>query len=239
MDQRTQTPPILELDASRLRPLVAEALGTFALVLFGTSAIVVDAQSGALGHVGVSLVFGLVVLALVQAFGDASGAHLNPAVTAAFVVAGRFPLRRLPGYVLAQLTGAVLASSLVRAAFPLDATLGATIPQAGIASAFACEVALTWFLMLVILAVSDGAKERGIFAALTIGAVVALEALVGGPISGASMNPARSFGPALVTGRVEDLWIYALAPLAGALLAVPTCRLVRAPGCCGARGECS
>lgn len=227
------------LRAAHLRPLAAEALGTFALVLIGTGAIVVDAESGALGHVGVSLVFGLVVLALVQAFGDASGAHLNPAVTSAFVAAGRFPLRALPGYVLAQLSGAALASLLVRTAFPLDATLGATLPRAGIASAFVCEVVLTWFLMLVVLSVSHGAKERGMFAALTIGAVVALEALVGGPLSGASMNPARSFGPALVSGRLDDLWLYALAPLTGALLAVPTCRLVRAPGCCGAPSECS
>lgn len=222
-----------------MRALLAEALGTFALVLFGTGAIVVDAQTGALGHVGVSLVFGLVVLALVQAFGDASGAHLNPAVTAAFVAAGRFPLRHLCGYVLAQLAGAVLASLLVRAAYPLDATLGATLPRAGLVRAFTCEVVLTWFLMLVVLAVSHGAKERGMFAALTIGAVVALEALVGGPISGASMNPARSFGPALVAGRLEHSWLYTLAPLVGAMLAVPTCRLVRAPGCCGAPEECS
>ncbi len=217
-----------------MRTLACETLGTFALVLAGTGAIVVDgASGGAIGHVGVSLVFGLVVLVLVNALGDASGAHLNPAVSIAFAAAGRFAWKKVPGYAAAQILGAIAASFTLRLLFPLDPTLGATIPSGSAQQAFVLEVLLAWFLMLVILSVSDGARERGYVAGTTIGAVVALEALFAGPISGASMNPARSIGPALVSGRVEDLWIYLAAPVVGALLAIPCCRLIRLPGCCG------
>jgi len=216
-----------------VRPLACEALGTFALVLAGTGAIVVDEVSGgAIGHVGVSLVFGLVVLALVNALGDASGAHLNPAVSIAFAASGRFSWGRVPAYAAAQIVGGIAASLVLRLLFPLDSTLGATIPSGSAQQSFILEVLLAWFLMLVILAVSDGAKERGPVAGITIGAVVALEALFAGPISGASMNPARSIGPALVSGRIDDLWIYLAAPVVGAFLAIPCCRLIRQPGCC-------
>jgi len=225
------------------RRLAAEAIGTFALVFAGTSAIVVNEQSGgALTHLGVSLTFGLAVLALIQTFGDVSGAHLNPAVTWGFVAARRFPLREAPAYTLAQLVGAVAASGLVAALFvppAVHSALGATRPSGSIAQSFVLELVLTCLLMLVILAVSSGAKERGLLAGVTIGAVVAFEALVGGPISGASMNPARSLGPALVSGELAHAWIYVAAPLAGALFAVPLCRLTCATGCCAAERKCS
>jgi len=222
-----------------VRTLACEALGTFALVLFGTGAIVVDGLSGgALGHVGVSLTFGLVVLALVNALGDVSGAHLNPAVTIAFAAAGRFPWSRVGPYAAAQIVGALAASLVLRLLFPGHATLGATIPTGGATQSFALEVLLSWFLMLVILAVSHGSKERGLVAGMTIGAVVALEALFAGPISGASMNPARSLAPALVSGHLADVWIYLAAPVCGALAALPCCRLIRTPGCCTPEPTC-
>ncbi len=220
------------------RRLAAEAIGTFALVFAGTGAIVVDgASGGAVTHVGIALTFGLVVMALIQAFGDVSGAHLNPAVTLAFVVAKRFPVRELAGYVAAQCTGAIAASLVLRGLFPHDVTLGATLPVGSLWQSLALETVLTWFLMLIILSVSDGARERGVMASLAIGGVVALEALFAGPISGASMNPARSLAPAIVSGEMRGLWIYFVAPVAGALLAVATCRLVRAPGCCASQCE--
>ena len=216
-----------------MRRLLAEGIGTFVLVLAGTGAIVVDSTSGRVGHVGVALTFGLVVLAMIQTFGEVSGAHLNPAVTIGFVAAKRFPIRSAGPYVAAQCAGALLASGFLRLLFPGHPTLGATLPSGGVLQSLALEVAMSWILMLVVLSVSAGSKERGLMAGIAIGAVVGLEALFGGPISGASMNPARSIGPALVSGRIELLWIYLVAPVAGALLAVPTCRLVQAPGCCG------
>jgi aquaporin Z len=223
-----------------MRRLLAEGIGTFTLVLAGTGAIVVDTASpGVIGHLGIALCFGLVVLAMIQTFGDVSGAHLNPAVTLGFVAARRFPLRSAGPYVAAQCVGALLASGFLRALFPADATLGATLPWGGVWPSFLLEIAMTWILMLVILSVSAGSRERGLMAGVAIGAVVGLEALFGGPISGASMNPARSIGPAIVSGRLEHLWIYIAAPLVGALLAVPVCRMVQAQGCCGeTKGAC-
>ncbi len=220
-----------------MKKLLAESLGTFTLVLAGTGAVVVDAQTGgAVTHVGVALTFGLIVMAMIQTFGDVSGAHLNPAVTLGFVAASRFQLRWAAPYIAAQCVGALAASAFLSVLFPSSATLGATLPSGSPWTAFGLEVALTWLLMLVILSVSAGSKEKGWPAAVAIGAIVALEALFGGPISGASMNPARSLAPALVSGRLDHLWIYLAAPVLGALLAVPTCRLVQAPGCCGGAG---
>lgn len=208
-------------------------IGAFALVFAGTGAIVVDSVSGgAVSHVGVSLVFGLIVMAMIAVIGDVSGAHMNPAVTFAFAVAGRFPWRKVVPYIAAQSVGAIAASLLLLALFSGHPTLGATLPSGSAGQSFALEVALTWMLMLTILAVSDGARERGMSAALVIGAVVALAALFAGPISGASMNPARSLAPALVSGAMQNLWIYLSAPVLGALLAVPCCRLMRAGACC-------
>ncbi len=211
----------------------AEFLGTFALVFAGTGAIVIDAAShGAITHSGVALTFGLVVLAMIYTFGDISGAHFNPAVTAAFAMAGRFAWGEVPKYVVAQTVGAFAASGLLKVLFPGDATLGATFPAGPAFQSFVLEVVLTFFLMLVILSVSTGAKEKGITAGIAIGAVIALEAMFAGPVCGASMNPARSLAPAVVSGHLEALWIYLLAPVIGAGLAVPACCGFREPGCC-------
>lgn len=205
--------------------LLAESIGTFCLVFAGTGAIIVNNTSGGVvTHVGIALTFGLVVMAMIDALGNISGAHLNPAVSIAFTLARRFPLRDLPGYILAQIAGACAASALLRFLFPSDQTLGATLPSGSAAQSLVLEIVLTFILMLVILAVSTGSKERGLTAGIAVGAVVGLEALFAGPISGASMNPARSLAPALVSGRVESLWIYLVAPCAGAALAVPCWR---------------
>lgn len=226
-----------------MRNLAAEAIATFCLVFAGTGAIVVnDAMATAPGagpvtHVGVSLVFGLVVMAMIYAVGDVSGAHLNPAVTFGFWLSRRFPLAAVPGYVAAQCAGALAASGLLRIMFPDHATLGATAPAGAWQQAWAMEAVLTFILMFVILGVSTGAKEKGMMAGAAIGGVIALEALLGGPISGASMNPARSLGPALASGQTGALWIYLTAPLAGATLAVPCCRCVHADCCSGTPGE--
>jgi aquaporin Z len=220
-----------------MKPLLAELLGTFALVFAGTGAIVInDLTQGSIGHAGIALTFGLVVMAMIQTFGDISGAHFNPAVSLAFAVAGKLPWARVPGFVGAQCMGAVLASGLLRLLFPSHELLGATLPSGPVSQSFILEVVLTAMLMLTILSVSTGAKEKGITAALAIGAVVALEAMFAGPICGASMNPARSLAPALVSGHLDHLWLYLLAPVIGALLAVPLCVGVREPGCC--RGHC-
>jgi len=221
------------------RQLAAEFAGTFALVFAGTGAVVINDISGVVTHVGIALTFGLVVLALIYALGDISGAHLNPAVTVGFWAAGRFPLRLLPGYVLAQLAGGVTASVLLRLLFDQHPTLGATVPRAGAGQSFVLEIVLTLILMFVILSVSTGAKEKGLLAGVAIGAVIAFEALFAGPISGASMNPARSLAPALISGRFEHLWVYLAAPLLGAILAVAGCRCVQQPGCCSAKGACA
>jgi aquaporin Z len=215
------------------KKLVAEFLGTFGLVFAGTGAIVINgASNGAITHVGISLTFGLIVLAMIYTFGDVSGAHLNPAVTAAFAAARRFSWREAPGYILAQITGALAASGLLRRLFPSDEKLGITFPAGGWGQSFILEVVLTFLLMLVILSVSTGSKEKGITAGVAIGAIIGLEAMFAGPICGASMNPARSLAPAIVSGHVQFLWIYILAPVLGAMLAVPACCAFREPGCC-------
>lgn len=213
--------------------ICAEFLGTFILVFAGTGAIVIDAASGgAIGHPGIALTFGLVVLAMIYTFGDVSGAHLNPAVTLAFAAARRFPWVEVPAYLLSQVSGAVAASAFLKLLFPEDATLGATIPAGPPFQSFLLEVVLTFILMLVVLSISTVAREKGITAGIAVGAVIALEAMFAGPISGASMNPARSLGPALISGQTGDLWIYLAAPILGALLAIPLCSLVRGDNCC-------
>jgi aquaporin NIP len=224
--------------SDRFRKYVSEILGTFALVFAGTGAIIInDVSGGVVSHVGVALTFGLVVMAMIYALGDVSGCHINPAVTCAFWVARRFPGRQVAPYVLSQCVGAVIASLLLAMMFPGHATLGATIPAGPAGQSFVLETILTFLLMFVILNVSTGAKEKGVMAGAAIGAVVGLEALFAGPISGASMNPARSLAPAWVSGRVAELWIYMVAPMLGALLAVLGCRCVQPRGCCRA-GAC-
>lgn len=224
--------PIGAVD-SMMKKYVSEVLGTFALVFAGTGAIIINEVSGgAITHVGIALTFGLIVLAMVYAFGDVSGAHLNPAVTIAFAGARHFPWRDVPGYVIAQLIGAFAASGVLRGLFPGNEKLGATLPSGTAWQSLTLEVILTFILMLVILSVSTGAKEKGITAGIAVGAVIGLEAMFAGPICGASMNPARSLAPALVSGHLEHLWVYLLAPTVGALLAVVACCAVREPGCC-------
>jgi aquaporin Z len=215
------------------RECFAEFLGTAALVFAGTGAIVInDVSHGAITHVGVAMTFGLIVLAMIYTLGEISGAHLNPAVTLAFWRARRFEGAKVLPYVGSQVAGALAGSGLLRALFPTHATLGATLPAGSAGQSFVLEIVLTFLLMLVILNVSTGAKEKGITAGIVIGAVIMLEAMFAGPICGASMNPARSLAPALVSGNLGALWIYLLAPVLGAWLAVGACRGLQAPGCC-------
>jgi len=218
-----------------MKKYAAEAIGTFILVLAGTGAIVVnDAFNGVITHIGIAITFGLAVMSVIYAIGDVSGAHINPAVTIAFWVANRLDGRSVAPYIASQCAGALAASGMLRAAFPDHATLGATLPADSIMwqLAFLFEVVLTFILMFVILNVSTGAKEKGVMAGAAIGSVVAFEAMFAGPICGASMNPARSLGPAVMSGQLQLLWVYLVAPVAGALLAVPGCRCVQAEGCC-------
>jgi aquaporin NIP len=213
---------------------VSEFIGTFALVFAGTGAIVINSAShGAITHVGIALTFGLIVLAMIYTFGDVSGAHLNPAVTISFAAAHRFPWPEVPAYLVSQFAGAFLASGFLFALFPENSTLGATLPAGSDLQSFILEAVLTFVLMLVVLSVSTGAKEKGITAGIAVGSVIALEAMFAGPISGASMNPARSLAPAIVSGHLDHLWIYLLATPLGALLAVPVCCGVRGKACCG------
>ncbi len=221
-----------------MRKLAAEVFGTFTLVFAGTGAIVVnDISGGTISHVGIALTFGLVVLALIYALGDVSGCHLNPAVTIGFFAARRFEACHVIPYVASQCLGAGLASLTMRAMFPTHATLGMTLPAGLAVQSFVMETILTLILMFVILSVSFGSKEKGVMAGIAVGAVIAMEALFAGPVSGASMNPARSLGPAVVAGRFEHLWVYLTAPIIGAGLAVVVCSLIHGPKCCSASAE--
>ena len=216
------------------RACFAEFLGTAALVFAGTGAIVINDTTHAITHLGVAMTFGLIVMTMIYTLGDISGAHLNPAVTFAFWRARRFDGRQVLPYIASQLGGALLASGLLRALFPAHPTLGATLPAGPAAQSFILETVLTALLMFVILNVSTGAKEKGVTAGIAIGAVIMLEAMFAGPICGASMNPARSLAPALISGNLGALWIYLLAPVLGAWLAVAGCRGVQPAGCCRA-----
>jgi aquaporin NIP len=216
-----------------VKKYAAEFIGTFALVFAGTGAIVIDQISqGAITHVGVALTFGLIVLAMIYSVGDISGAHLNPAVSLGFYAARRFPARDLIPYIISQCTGAFTASGILRLLFPGNTLLGSTIPSGSAIQSFFFELILTAILMFVILSVSTGAEEKGITAGIVVGAVIGLEAMFAGPISGASMNPARSLAPAIVSGHVREVWIYLIAPVAGACVGVVACRCVRESGCC-------
>jgi MIP family channel proteins len=212
-----------------VRRAAAEGIGVFALVFAGCGAIVTEAQHpGSLGTVGIALVFGLIVMAMVYATGHLSGAHLNPAVTVAFVLTRHLPRAEALAYLLAQLAGALLAAGLLAAIWPSQpAALGTTLPTIGSGGAFAYEAVLTAFLMFVIMAVATDTRAVGAGAAIAIGGTVGLDALFGGPITGASMNPARSLGPALVSGQLHDLWIYLAGPLVGATVGALAYQLVR------------
>jgi aquaporin Z len=219
------------------RRLAAELFGTFVLVFAGTGAIVFDSVNpGKIGHIGIALTFGLVVLVMAYAVGSVSGAHLNPAVTVGLWLAKRLPGRQVLPFAAAQCVGAFAASGLLLAMHPTHPTLGATLPHGPPWHSFVLEVWLTAVLVFVILAVTIADSDVRPLGGLIVGAVIALEALFAGPISGASMNPARSLAPALASGQLGFLWIYLLAPLAGAVVAVPTCAVIQHPGCC--RGEC-
>jgi aquaporin NIP len=205
-----------------MRKYVAEFIGTFALVFCGTGAIVINQQTnGMVSHVGVAITFGLIVMAMIYALGNISGAHLNPAVSIAFAVSGRFSTRQLLPYIISQVAGAFLASLLLKMLFPENEFLGSTIPSGTVWQSFVLELLLTFFLMLVIINVATGSKEQGMFAGLAIGSTVLLEAMFAGPICGASMNPARSLAPAIVSGHVEHVWVYLTATTIGAVIAIP------------------
>jgi MIP family channel proteins len=209
---------------------VAEGIGTFGLVFAGCGAIMIDTLSGGtITHVGVGLVFGLIITVMIYAFGHLSGAHFNPAVTLAFVLVRHFPLRRLIGYWCAQLGGAILAAGCLQLLLGNVAHLGATVPEGvgGAWQSFGLEVLLTFFLMIVIMAMATDTRAVGQAAALAIGATVALEALFAGPISGASMNPARSLGPALIGWTWTAQWVYVAGPLLGAVAGAYVYRWLR------------
>jgi MIP family channel proteins len=212
--------------------MVMEGIGAFAIVFAGCGAVVANATAdGALGTVGISLVFGLIVMVMIYAGGHLSGAHYNPGVTVAFALARHFPPREALAYVTAQLLGGIAGAFLLLAAWPdAPADLGATVPSVGPGSALLYEVVLTAFLMFVITAVATDTRAVGGAAAIAIGGTVALDALFGGPVTGASMNPARSLGPALAAGQWTDFWVYVVGPLAGAAIGVFGYGMLRGDG---------
>lgn len=211
-----------------MKKYLSECLGTFILLFVGTGSVIVDQQTHALGLVGIATVWGLVIIALIYAFGDISGTHINPAVTVAFAVDKRVEWKEVPAYLGSQLLGALLASGLLHFLFPDSKTLGFTQPlPGGEMQSFVLEVVMTFILMMIILRVSTGAKEKGITAGIVIGATVWLLVLFGGPISGTSLNPTRSIAPAIVGGNFQNLWIYMTAPFIGAIVGVLVHRLLQ------------
>jgi len=216
-----------------MKKYISEFLGTFSMIFCGTGAMTInEVTGGEVTHVGIAITWGLIVMAMIYAFAETSGAHFNPAVTIAFAYAKKFEWKEVPKYILAQVLGAILASLLLWFLFPTSEFLGATIPAIDVYRAFVLELLLTFFLMVVIINVSTGSKEIGIVAGIAIGGVVLLEAMFAGPITNASMNPARSLAPAIVSGNLQHLWLYIIAPVLGALLAVVSCKLVKYENCC-------
>jgi aquaporin NIP len=211
------------------RSLAAEAIGTFALVFAGCGAIMVDQKTHQLGHVGVAITFGLVIMFGVYAVGHISGAHFNPSVTFAFALTRHFPWRHAAGYWAAQIGGALVAALLLRGSLGSRAHVGATLPSGSQGQAFLWEVVLTFLLMFAIMSVATDTRAVGEAAAIAIGGTVGLDAMFGGPITGASMNPARSLGPALVSGDLHALWVYIAAPVVGASLGALAYQVIRAP----------
>jgi|TARA_B110000881_G_scaffold219389_1_gene241171 aquaporin Z len=216
-----------------MKKYISEFIGTFSMIFCGTGAMTVnEITGGEVTHVGIAITWGLIVMAMIYAFGETSGAHFNPAVTIAFAYAKKFAWKEVPKYIIAQILGAFAASLILWFLFPTSETLGATIPTVDVGRAFVMELLLTFFLMVVIINVSTGSKETGIIAGIAVGAVVLLEAMFAGPITNASMNPARSIAPAIVSGKMQHLWMYILAPILGAILAVISCKLVKEDNCC-------
>jgi MIP family channel proteins len=214
-------------DTALARALAAEAIGTFALVFAGCGAIMVDEKTHQLGHIGVAISFGLVIMFGIYAVGHISGAHFNPSVTFAFALSRHFPWRLAIAYWGAQLAGALTAAALLRGSLGNRADVGATLPSGSQGQSFLWELVLTFLLMFVIMAVATDTRAVGEAAAIAIGGTVGLDAMFGGPISGASMNPARSAGPALVSGDLHALWLYVVAPVVGASLAALAYQFVR------------
>ena len=213
------------------RRVAAEALAAFTLVFAGCGAIVTEGvHHGALGSVGIALAFGLVIMVMVYATGHLSGAHINPSVTIAFTLTRHFPPREAVAYIAGQVAGAIVAAMLLLAVWPSEpAALGATVPTVAAGSAVVYEALMTAFLMFVIMAVATDTRAVGAAAAIAIGGTIGLDALFGGPITGASMNPARSLGPALASGTWTDFWVYLVGPIVGASLGALAYQLVRKP----------
>ena len=203
------------------------------MIFCGTGAMTInEITGGEVTHVGIAITWGLIVMSMIYAFGETSGAHFNPAVTIAFAYAKKFSWKEVPKYIIAQILGAFVASLILLFLFPTSEFLGATIPTIDVWRAFVLELLLTFFLMVVIINVSTGSKEMGVIAGIAIGAVVLLEAMFAGPITNASMNPARSLAPNIVSGNIQGLWLYIIAPILGALLAVVSCKLIKDDNCC-------
>jgi aquaporin NIP len=216
-----------------MKKYISEFIGTFSMIFCGTGAMTVnEVTGGEVTHVGIAITWGLIVMAMIYAFGETSGAHFNPAVTIAFAYAKKFAWKEVPKYIIAQILGAFAASLVLWFLFPASEYLGATIPIVDVWRAFVLELLLTFFLMVVIINVSTGSKEMGIIAGIAVGGVVLLEAMFAGPITNASMNPARSIAPNIVSGNIDGLWLYILAPILGAILAVISCKLIKEENCC-------
>ena len=218
-----------------MKQYISEAIGTFALLFCGCGAMTInEITQGSISHVGVAATWGLIVMGMIYAFGEISGAHLNPAVTIAFAFAKKFSWQKVPKYILAQAIGGIFASFMLWFLFPDSQFYGETTPMLGYPAykAAILEFILTFILMLVIINVSTGSKEIGTMAAIAIGGVVTLEALFAGPITKASMNPIRSIAPAIFTGNFQYIWLYITAPILGAIAAVSSCKLVKAKQCC-------
>lgn len=218
-----------------MKKYYAEAIGTFAMIFCGTGAMTInEITNGDISHVGVAMTWGLIVMAMIYAFGDISGAHFNPAVSIGFAFAKRFAWKEVPKYIIAQAIGAIVASALLWFLFPDSQFLGETTPAQGFPpyKAAILEFLLTFFLMVVIINVSTGSKEIGTMAAIAVGGVILLEAMFAGPMTKASMNPIRSIAPALFTGNYQYLWLYITAPILGAMAAVSSCKLVKEDSCC-------
>lgn len=211
-----------------MKKYLSELIGTFVLVFCGTGAIIINQETeGAVGHIGIAITFGLIVTAMIYAFGEKSGAHFNPAVTIAFSLAGLFKSKEILPYILSQVAGAFLATGILKLLFPENLNLGATLPSGTHLQSFVLEIILAFILMLVILFTSQGSKEAGTMAGIAIGGTVLLEAMFAGPISGASMNPVRSLSPAIISGNFDTLWIYITAPIIGAAIATSVWKFIK------------
>lgn len=216
-----------------MKKYISEFIGSFALIFCGTGAMTInEVTNGSIGHVGIAITWGLIVMAMIYAFGEISGAHFNPAVSIAFAYANKFPWSEVSKYVIAQVLGGLCASFILWFLFPESEFYGATIPKTDELRAFILELLLTFFLMVTIINVSTGSKEVGVMAGIAIGGVVLLEAMFAGPITMASMNPARSLAPAVFSGHLNSIWLYIIAPILGAVMAVMTCKLVKDDACC-------